>query len=53
MFGRIHEKLTGKVKDLSDSKGVQSGLNERTRKYHFGEVGFRCFLIPITFITTT
>ena len=44
MFGRIHEKLTGKLKDLSDSKGVQSGFNGRTFKYYYG--GSRFHNIP-------
>ena len=43
--------MAGQLEDCSDSRVVQSGLNGRTFKYHFGEVGFICFLSPIHFLT--
>ena len=38
------QKLSGQLEECSDSKGVQSGLNISTFKYHFG--GGRFHMLP-------
>ena len=48
---RDSRKMTGQLEECYDSKVMQSVLNGRTFKYHFGEGGFVCFLSPINFLT--
>ena len=45
------QKTAGQLEECSYSKGIQSVLSGRTFKYHFGDVGVRCFLSPIEFLT--
>ena len=44
-------KMAGQLEEFSYSKGMQSVLNGMTFRYHFGEVGFICFLSNAHFLT--
>ena len=46
------QKMAGQLEECSDSKGVQSGLNGRTFKCHFGGGMFHMLSQFYTFLTS-